>query len=349
MITKVNREWFLGKLESVSPGLDPKSALLLQSDCFVFRNNRVFTFNDDAAGRAILKIDPPVEGAVNATKLLEVLRKYTSEDIALKVEDDRFTVMVPGKRKARILMEAEISLPIEEIEKPSDWSFVSDEFVDAVNACQIRSKGDSFVYNCLHIHPNWIESCGETQVCRWTFKTGLKQPALVKQDAAKKISALGITALSETETWLHFKNHDGAILSLKKHLGFDFKDVGTVLAGAGKGEKVSLPKGIKEAVEMAQIMASDNQEDGMVRVDLRPGEVVITGEGMKGEAIEPRKISYKGKDLSFYITSKILIMIVDKFPDCVVSNGKLKAEVGNFEFCTCLLLPEERNQEQGDE
>src|SRR5258708_7902643 len=113
---RINREYLLSKLESVRPGLSPRAAIVQQSDCVVFKGGRLYTFNDDTAARAVLKMDGEIEGAVNADKMIEILRRWSCEEVALKDGSDRLNIIAPKGKRAWVPMEAEIFLPIGDVD-----------------------------------------------------------------------------------------------------------------------------------------------------------------------------------------------------------------------------------------
>ena len=113
---KVNREQLLNQLEAVLPGLSTRE-LIEQSSCFVFKDGKVLTFNDEIACVQTCKIG--IEGAVPAMPIVNLLRKMVEEEITILPVNDGKGLRIKGKRKqATIPMEAEIQLPIEAWEKP---------------------------------------------------------------------------------------------------------------------------------------------------------------------------------------------------------------------------------------
>ena len=77
---KINREELLQQLESVVPGLSVKE-IIEQSKCFVFKDKKVMTYNDEVACTQDSCLD--IEGAVEAMPLISLLRKLKEEEIDL--------------------------------------------------------------------------------------------------------------------------------------------------------------------------------------------------------------------------------------------------------------------------
>ncbi len=154
----VNREEFLNDLEMVQSGLSPRE-FIEQSSCFVFDDGRVMTFNDEVACQK--KIGVSITGAIQATSLLDILQKL--EDPILSItENEKGELEFKGKKKAfGITKDAEIFLPINQVEVPEKWRPLPKEFTEAVGLVQHCVSGDEsqFLLTCIHIHPDYIEAC----------------------------------------------------------------------------------------------------------------------------------------------------------------------------------------------
>lgn len=343
---KLSREWFLGKLESVSPGLAKKSAIgIQQSDCFVFHKDKVFTFNDDAAGRAVLKIDE-IEGAVDADKLLEVLRNL--EEDFLDVEKKKGHLILRGKngRESGVVMQDDVLLPISSIEKPGEWNPVQEEFSEAVNLVSrcTSANEDQFILTCVHIHPKWIEATDNFQVGRFVIDTGVSESALVRCKALKDIVAMGVTQISSSPSWLHLKTSAGAVLSCRRFQG-EYADIGKVLDV--KGSKIVLPKSLTSELKRCLIFSKDQAEGSCINVVLKDCRVSIKGVGIKGYYKAPEKVDYNGPPIMFRIDPETLTKIIESFNECAISEGRLKAVLGTYEYITLLESLREKELEDG--
>ncbi len=126
---RVKRENLLKQLEAVSPGLSAKE-ILEQSSCFVFKGGEVLTYNDEVACRADCPL-PDIEGAVPAKPLLAILAKLPDDDIDVAIDEGKMIVKGKG-RKTTIPMEAEVLLPVDNIDKPGEWKKLPSEFGEAL-------------------------------------------------------------------------------------------------------------------------------------------------------------------------------------------------------------------------
>ncbi len=349
---KINRKELLEQLESVLPGLSARE-IIEQSSCFIFKDKRVTTYNDEIAcsQKSLLKI----EGAVQAMPLISILRKLQEEELEIDINDKGTQLLVKGKhRRAGIQMEQDIILPIDAVDKPKKWKGLPADFADAIAFVQpcAGSNESQFTLTCIHICPKWIEACDNHQVARYKIKTDIVNPTLIRKESLKYIVSLDMVIFSETKNWIHFKNSTGLIFSCRHFLvddsddekeGYPSKDITKVLKTSG--EPLILPKGLKESVEKAEIFSSENVEGSNVIVNLKPGKFKITGKGVLGWFTEIKKSKYNGKPLQFTIPTKLLLELVQQYSRCEVSSSNLKITRENFVYVTALGMMEKEEKE----
>lgn len=337
MSQKVNREEFLRVLENVQPGLSPRG-IIQQSNCFGFLKGEVITFNEDIACRSKTKLGPEIKGAVQAAKLIEMLRKYPDEEIEVGIKNGRFVVRGKGKM-TKLAMEAEVLMPMDSVEKPGQFRPLPADFIEAVNIVQECASDDKtkFTWTCVHVTPEYMEACDDKQLARYTFKTGFKKRTLIKRDSLKHAPALGMSEVSETDGWVHFRNSTGLVMSVQKNEG-DYDDLSAHFKV--DGSKIVLPKALAEAVDRANVLSSDNADKNLILVETHRGEVRIKGEGALGEHIEVKKVKYGGPDISFMVSPKLLTDLVTKHTDAILSpNRRLKVQGKKWIYMACMLTP----------
>jgi len=340
-INKVNREDLLHTLESVKSGLSTK-AIIEQSDCFVFKKGKVISYNDEVACSAPSPLGKAFEGAVKAEKLIEVLTKLPEDELQISIGTGEL-ILSGKRRRTGIHMEAEITLPLEAVEKPTEWKKLHEDFGEAIAAAAACTSTDESRFDlvCVHIHPKWVEACDDFQICRWRLLTGISQSTLVRQAAIKNVTSLGMTDFCETEGWLHFKNAHGLVLSCRRYME-EYPDLSQWLKV--EGDVIAFPKGLVEAAEKASIFSSEDQDNNRVLVDLKPGKLKIRGQGSSGWYEESKSIkAYTGRHLRFYVSPDLLSALVKRTNDCIVSADRIKVSGGKLTYCVCLMRPEEGN------
>jgi len=331
---KINRKQFLAELQSVQSGLAPKE-IIEQSSCFVFTGEDVMTFNDDIACTQTSQLK--IKGAIKAKTLMSMLEKWVDEEIDVELVENE--LMIKGaRRKAALIMEAEVLLPVDEIELPKNWKDLPPEFADAVHMVKSCAGEDpsNFALSCIHLHPEWMEACDNFQAARYLLDIPVKKPVLVKQEALKSIKGLNMLAVSETKNWIHFRNDTDLVLSCRRYLE-DYHDITGLLEK--KGTKIPLPDGLKEASEIASIFSSDNKDHNLITVRLKEGKMQLKGKGVSGWFTETRKTKYKGDPLSFAIDPKLLAELVDRFDKCQICKDPDLLKItfqGKYVFVSCL-------------
>lgn len=330
---RYERESLLLKLQVVSPGLATKEAVE-QSSCFVFRGGRVITFNDEIS--CSIECDIGFEGAVAAKPMIELLDKMAESEIEIGPSDTGSEIIIVGKRRrAGITCEAEITLPVDSMERPKKWRPVDADFADAVSMVQQCAGKDqsNFCLTCIHMTPEFIEAADNFQAIRYPVATGLKRECLVKKDLIKHIVGLGMTEVSETDTWIHYRSPSGLVFSVRRDMT-DYPELGSILEVTGT--PTTLPGGLAQAVEKAEIFSADSAENNVVEVSMRNGQLRIRGVGVSGWYEERKNVRWEGDSISFNIAPKLLTAVTARANDCSIAPGRLKVDGGKFTYVTSL-------------
>lgn len=331
---RINREKLLQQLGTMQAGLSTRETVE-QSSCFVFKDGRVYTYNDEIACQQ----DAPLlkfTGAVPAAPLLSLLQKMTEDFVDVRLSKDKSQIIIKGKRKrAGIRADKTLSLPIENVEVPGEWRPLLEGFVEAVQIVgQCAGTDESqFVLTCIHIHPKWVEACDNYQITRYRLETGVEIPFLVTQAALKYIAASDMIEISETENWAHFRNVDGMILSTRRYVE-EYPDFTKVLKS--KGEPTVLPKGLAAAAEKAMVFSAEHIETDRIAIRLEPGKVSLRGEGPHGWYRETKKATYNGPAISFFVSPKLLIKLIEQHNQCEVAARRLIVRGDHFKYVACL-------------
>jgi len=335
---RVNKSDLLTALESVQPGLTMRD-VVEQSSCFVFRDEEVMTFNDEVACRR--KSPLKIEGAVPAGPLLAILRKLPEEELDITLEKGLLIVRGKG-RKVSIRMQEEIALPIEKVEAAEDWKPLHEDFSDAIyvnQQCVGKDESD-YAATCIHIDKKFIEACDGSQAIRYKIKTKVRESMLVRGSSIKHIVSLDMTEFAETDSWIHFRNPTGLIFSCRRDTQ-TYEPIDSILDV--DGHNLTLPKGLAEAADRAEVFSAENADENEVLVDINADRLRITGTGVSGKIVENKKINYDGEPIAFHIGPKLLVELVKRYNDCVVSPTKLMVDTGKFVYVAALGDPGANN------
>jgi hypothetical protein len=359
----VGRAELLAQLEAVRPGLSTKE-YIAQSSCFAFTSGWVMTFNDDTSCRAPTGLAADFRFAVKADPVTELLRKMSEDRIQVELDGPAFVVRGKGGKDCTFPVENDILLPVEKVDKPGEWVALPGDFAEAVDLVkETASKDESqFSVTCIHIAPDRMESADRWQISRYRLKTGVQESTYVRADSIRHIVQLGMTRMSVTKNWVHFRNPERLIHSCRRYLeDVEFPNVGQWLKMTNPAKFV-LPPGLTDAVEKADIFSKENGDQNQVLVEIsdhKGGRLRVTGQGTYGKYREPKKIRYSGPDFKFLISPKILIQIAKTYTECKIDGRKLLIDGGEkFVYATSLGQGDEssamnggteHDEESGDE
>ena len=335
---RVNRQEFLKSLESVVPGLTSKETIG-QSSYFVFQDEKVRTFNDEIACLCDTPLD--ITGAVSGKSLLAMLRKMPDDEIGIEVDGGEFIVKGKSRRKASFRMEEEIEMPIEEIEIPEEWSELNEEFSEAIGIVHkcVSNDESNFILTCVHIHPEYVEGMDDFQSIRYPVSLGLKKSILVRQKALKGVVGVDANEFSETESWIHFRNQTGLVLSCRRYVE-EYPDLSKLLEASGK--PIKLPNRLDEVIGRAEIFSSENiEDDKVVSVELKSGRIKLEGIGSTGHYTEVKQVEYDGPVVKFTISPSMLLEVIKCSGKCLISPGKLMVKSDKFTFVACTMMEKE--------
>lgn len=335
MTMTVNREALLRRLQEVEPGLSSRE-IIEQSSCFVFRNGRVMTFNEEIACKVKSGLPEDFTGAVQSAALLNTLPLMTEDEITLSVKNGELIIEGSKKSRTGIKMDAKVMLPMSDVEKPGEWRALPKGFTEAVEIVQECSGKDQnhFALTCIHMHPDYLEACDNIQLIRYKLKTGVKKPILVRRDALTYVPKFELTKVSETASWIHFKGPSGLILSCRR-FSEEFPDISTNLKVEG-AVPITIPKTLAPVIEIAKWFSKENEDNDHLEVKLEPGLMHVRGEGVSGWHGKPVKCKYKGPSIAFRIGPKMLLTIIEKFNDCQITDKRLKVTGERFTYVSCL-------------
>jgi DNA polymerase III sliding clamp (beta) subunit (PCNA family) len=318
----VKRAEFLQTLELVQPGLSPRD-MVEQSACVAFKGGEVMTYNDEISCRAPSPVPNGFTGAVRAKSLVELLRTMTDEIIEVgKANDGSFLIRPRGKsRWAALTLDTEVKMPIDEVERPSKWRPLDPDFPEAagvVSACA-GSDESKFVTCCVHVHPDKLEATDMVQLASYRIKTGVREPVIARHEALKHVAGMGMTEIAETPSWLHFRNPANVVLSCKRIVE-KFLDFAKVTPA--DGTRIAVPKKLEAAAKLAKIFSKENEYKGMVRVTMKPGEMVVRGEGLSGRYHHPiRPFDYNGPEVRFMVPPDTLMELSKRHNEMMICDG----------------------------
>jgi DNA polymerase III sliding clamp (beta) subunit (PCNA family) len=332
---QLNRQEVLKALQIVSPGLAARE-IIEQSTSFVFAGGHLLTYNDEVAVRCPLPGSDDLNGAVKSKELYALVSKLKGETIDLEVEDGKIKIKGGKNSKAWISLDAEISLPLNELETPKKWLALPDNFAKAVSLCLFSAGNDMTMpmlttVNCTagEIQSSdryrlTVAKLGKQKVP--AFSTSVAIPAA----SARELVKHNPTEFCATDNWIHFKIDGQAIFSCRQMNG-QFPDVSAFMAPDKKMTAVPFPDKIQDLIDRARVFSAnvDKGEDELINVGLDDNWLMIAAESKTGGFEERVRVQYVGKVIQFQINPVFLSQILAK-----TSEGHYSAERGLIRFDT---------------
>ncbi len=346
---KINRQSLLQTLKAIKPGLATKE-MLEQSTSFVFQNGRAYTYNDEVA--ISHPVNKGLSGAVLAKELYGLLDKYKDEELDITLTDTE--MQIKGKRSsAGIALQAEISLPLDELGKIGKWKPLPKTFGEAINFCRFSASKDMIdpTLTCLNISGKFVESCNRFQITRYDMGTELdsKESLLLPASAASILAGYDPKEYTLTKGWAHFQNADKTVFSCRVGEG-EFPDIGKFIKP--KGHEFEFPKGLTEVLDKAGVFSVDNElNDPSIRIDLSKGKLAVESSNGVGWFKERVRAVYDGPDVCFEANPEFLMKMLPiiKMASITVGDkslpnktGMLKFKGDSFVHCFTMSIPEEK-------
>lgn len=333
---KVNREELLKCLVSMSPGLSSRE-LIEQSSCIVCtEDGRLMTFNDEVC---VSRQSPiPMKGAVKAKPLLELLSKLQEDEVDVEQEGPELRIKGKGRR-AVIKMEQSVLLPVDAVDVPDIWFPLPTDFLEAVHhvAPCASTEESKFVWTCVHIASDRVEASDRFQIARFDVNTGFDSDTLIRAESLQRILGFDMSECCETRSWVHFRNSEGLVISVRKYEE-QYPDV-TKHVSVADTQPITLPAEIEDAVARADIFSSDadSTKNSLVHVEITEDLMLLRGIGIIGKYEEKKKIAYSGPDIKFLMPASLLLSLSKKAKDCRVSKDKFYLESGKFRYVSSTM------------
>jgi hypothetical protein len=317
----------LQALQAMAPALARQGDQGDQGHCFAFQGGLVWACSDEVVACCPSPFGEEVAGAVPGQRLIDILRCFRDADVHFTARPNRL-VLKAGPRRAELVMDPEVTLPVDSIALPTKWLPLPPHFGEAVNLvgrCTSQAKeGYAPIEElCVHVTPKWVEAYSSHQIARWRMKVPVAGDVLIRYSAARHVEPLGMTEMAETDAWIWLKNEAGLRLGIRRYVENydpldDHLDVRDTVP-------LRWPPGVVAAARAATVFSRDNPTGPELEVILDHGKLTIKGDGPAGSF--RRRFSlpgYDGDKLSFLINPTMFADIVDRYEEVAVNEERLK-------------------------
>lgn len=326
MIMETSRQTLYNALALVRAGLTTGKETSSQSGCYVFRDGWLYTYNEEIACR--MPYDIGVEGAVTAKGVLDILERLPDDNITITDDGDRVVFKGSGRRLT-VAKETAVTMPIEHIPFPELWLTMPGGLIEAcvIAAAATRKDHDKFLAQCVRLGPGFVEACDNERASRVTVE-GLDADFLIRGTTIKQAAEVNPTEWAAGDGWAHFTNHTGLVFSCRSHIK-DYPDLDVVLAGA-MGNILVLPGSLNEAVERAQKASAMAIGENFLTIKLKPGLMLITGEGVSAKYEEQIPVQYTGPAVAFTADPAMLTELAKTHTQVFLDGKKISVVSTNM-------------------
>lgn len=344
---QVKRQELLAQLDQVKPGLHNGSDTP-QSDSFLFRGGRVFSYNDEVLIQhpCLLELD----GACKALPLHQLLSKLGDEVLDCQVEEG--SLSFTGKHThASLILEAEIVSPALSVKTPQKWNPLPPRLIDGLLFCLFSAGRDMSrpALTGIHACGKVVESCDNFRLTRYTLGGSLAEDLLIPASAVALLKQFrDLTHFGTTPGWVHFSGKMGArgLVFSCRTSSEKYPDL-TALLKIQDGLEIVIPKSLGAALDRAGIFTeTELDQDQRVEITFKEGTLTLVGRNAYGWYREKMPLKYKGEPRTFQTHPGLLAEMLGMLDRVVVGPKQLKMQGEHFEHVVSILLPSTREEEE---
>jgi len=329
-----------GALESVRPGLARKE-FIEQTTSVIFRQDQVFTFNDEVA--VVVPLKSGIIGAVPSDPLYKFLSKLPDDrEVEIESAENEFRFSC-GRSRAGIRRDEEIKLPLdEEISEPKDWTNLPKNFLPSLKRVlfSVAQGGHIPILTCVHITKSFMETCDGFRMTRCDCKIrGWETDINIVGKNLGKLPEYEVTKFGFSNNWLQFLNENGTRYCVRVIDG-EYPDLSKFMEV--EGVEIEFPEELEKALEWASIVADDSiKYKQCVEIGISKGKLVVKGEGPEGWAEETLRMRYTGEPIIFQ-TNPVLLKDMSSMTRKIIAGAdSLKIEADGFVHIVSLGTEEE--------
>ena len=331
---QINRKQLVEALAIVKPGLAGKE-IIAQTTSFAFLGDEVVTYNDEISVRCpVPGLD--LTGAIKAESLYQFLNKVKQDEIHLEITEKEIIVSA-GKSRAGLALEAEITLPLEEVGKRAHWVELPETFLRflkmASNTCAIDLSRP--ILTCVNIQPSGlIQGSDGYRLLRCMSEEMDIEEVLLPRHIAVEVVKFAPTHIANGDGWVHFKNAEEAVLSCRI---FEEAYPNTEKFASATGQKITFPKTLVEGIEKASVFSKqDHYLDEKIQIEIKDRKLTITADNVSCWYEESLNIKYEGDVIRFLVTPYLFVEMLGDTQDCIVGKDRLKFEGGSWVYLAML-------------
>lgn len=335
-VNQMKKSDLLTALEIVKPGLANKE-IVDQATSFAFIDGGVTTFNNE------ISISHPVtgvniEGAIQASELYQFLKKVKVEEIEMETTDNEI-ILKAGRSRAGLIRQAEIKLPLKEINEHKNWQPIPEHFLKAIEMTSgvCAQSVTKPIMNSVHIcDKGYVEGSDNYRIMRHRIGKLPMKTFLIPSGSAKELLKLDLVEMAEGKGWVYFRSKTGTVISCRMFAD-KYPNTDTFLKVTGT--EITFPADIREILERAEIFCNSTKiADDTVEITLKSKRLLFSSKSDTGWFKESVETDYNGAPITFLITPTLFRNILNETKSGVLSERFLKFQGVNWEYVGVLKV-----------
>lgn len=318
----------LAKLEKVLPGL-ASTEILEQSQSFLFIEDGIATYNDEIL--IMLPYQSPIKGAVPSAPLMGLLNKTTEEEFEIETSKNEI-VFAGQKAKAGITLDLDIKNPVLETLKSlrsrHKWNPLPKDFIEVcsfvLDSCS--SNMSTPILTCVHITPEYAESCDNIRATRYTFESAAskKLNCCIPSSVIRLLSRYQFDEIDlGTDGWVCLKEAKSGLMLACRTFKEAFPDLAPIFSITG--DILKFPVEVEQAVQAAEVFNSAAFDtDRSVAISVAGDKMKIKGQDACGwyrQTITLKKPM--SKEIAFSVHPALFSNVIKKSKKAEVDDCKI--------------------------
>ncbi len=331
----MKRSELLNVLESVKPGVASKDIVEAMT-YFYFSGDSIITYNDKISIQHPLKTDFSL--FVKANDLYRIISKLSASDVILSQKGDKFNIKAKTMNaNLAVIQDEEIIVRIKNVQqslKGAEWQKIPDNFCNSISLCAFAASTQESEQSltCVHVDGNDCLASDNMRIAHAIMDESMDE-MFIKASEIKNLNAINPTDYAVTKSWLHFKNADKCIFSIRK---VDAKFPDFLPFFDFEGTKVVLPKNIIEGMDITSIFADDVIP--LINLNFENDVCIVSVESDSGNIKHRSKIDYAGKAINFSVNPNFLKEMMTHTSSIIITNDKARLETESFSLVTMFMV-----------
>lgn len=281
---KVNRIELLHKLKTCNPGVETKKVSLEGMDCFIFKNNRIHTYNGSISVSVPYECD--LDCAVPAIEFYKYISSFKGKEVTIEKKDTGL-LLTCGRAKVEINYVAEsVFKQIMSVFPPTlEWETLPSNFHDALSHCFIRNTniGIADKTDGIYIDTDGVYSTDRVVINHVKLEGTIKRMWLTSKMVSEILKYDSVEEYAFNDSWVILKSGE-IIFACRKYIDtYPIDRIKEVIRGHDTarmhGEIVAE---FGEAVHDCLILAEEKEERPFINLEFQNDGIRVFSSTVKG-------------------------------------------------------------------